>query len=145
MRHLLFNTEDEDTKEKLLKELRDLPDGEYHITIKKNKPIRSLKANAYYWVILNIIGAETGHDREQLHEICKKKFNSDVILYPKGGLEIVGRSTSDLDTAEFTAYVNRVKMWAQDDWGIEIPEAKDVDYKRWMEIENAYDKSQSGF
>lgn len=145
MKHILFDTEDEATKEKLLHELRDLPDGKYEVVIKKNRVIRSLKANGYYHVILNIIATETGYDRDQLHEICKRKFNGDVIMFKDGSLEIVGKTTTDLDTAEFAAYVNRVKMWCQDEWNIIIPEQRDVDYIKWMQIENAYNKSQSGF
>lgn len=145
MKQLIFDTEDEGTKEKMLEVFRDLPDGKYLVRISRNKPIRSLKANAYYWVLLSIIATETGYEREQLHEICKRKFNSDVILYPSGEVDIVGKSTTALNSAEHAAYVNKIKMWAQDEWRINLPEPADIDYQRWMEIENNYNRSQSGW
>ena len=125
--------------------IKSLQPGDYLITIKKNRPIRSMSANKYYHVILNLIGIHTGHTHEQLHDICKKKFNYEVINLPKSGSEIHGMSTANLDTKEFAAYVNRVKQWAMDEFNIIIPEAKDVDYAKWMAIENEYDKVQSGF
>jgi hypothetical protein len=118
--------------------------NEYVVTIAKNRPVRSLKANKYYHAILKIIAIDTGHTHDQLHEICKKKFNAEIVHLPKGGTEILGRTTSDLDTAEFAGYVNRVKQWAQDEFNIVIPELKDVDYKMWMEIETTYEDNFQG-
>lgn len=131
--------------EKLNQYIKELPPGDYLVTIKKNRPIRSLSANKYYHCILNILGAHTGHTHEQLHDICKKKFNAEVINLPKSGSEIRGKSTTNLDTKEFAAYVNRVKMWAMDEFGVIIPESKDIDYARWMAIENEYEQVHSGF
>lgn len=127
------------------KDLQAMKAGEYIVQVKRRKPIRSISANAYYWVILNIISMSTGeYDRDRLHEICKRKFNGELIQLPKGGTELIGRSTADLDSKEFAGYVTRVKQWALDEWGIIIPELKDIDYKRWMEITNAYDDNFSG-
>lgn len=125
--------------------LRELPDGqEYVIQIKRNRPVRSLSQNKYYFLCLNIIGLSTGHTTEELHEICKLKFNSDIIHFPKSGSQILGKTTSDLDSKEMTAYINRVKLWANDEFGIVIPEAQSMTNQRIMEIHNLYDDSVSG-
>lgn len=116
----------------------------YRIEVYEKKAIRSLKANAYYHVILNIIAIDTGHTHEQLHEICKKKFNGDIIHLPKGGMEQVGKTTTNMDTAEFTGYVNRVKQWAQDEFGITIPEPSRLDERTIAEIQNTYEENNSG-
>ena len=144
MKVLLYQAGDPESHKKLGNELRLLDKAEYVITIKKNRAIRSLSQNKYYHAILKIIAIDTGHTHEQLHEICKKKFNGEAINFPKGGMEIIGKSTSDLDTGEFTAYINRVKQWCIDEFEIVIPEPKDVDYKKWMDIENEYEKSFQG-
>jgi hypothetical protein len=152
MKYILYDNRTEEGKKALYKKLKDLPEGEYVIEVKQNRPNRSINANKYYHAVLNIICTETGQgtgdknfDHEQLHEILKRKFNSETIIFPKGGTEIVGKSTSDLDSKEFTIYVNRVKQWAKDEFGIDIPEPEDVTYKRWMEFENNYNKTFSGF
>lgn len=145
MRVFFYNSKDETSIRKLGKDLRDMPEANYRVEVYKKHAVRSLKANAYYHVILNIIGISTGHTHEQLHEICKKKFNGDIIHLPKGGMEQVGKSTKNLDTAEFTGYVNRVKQWAQDEFGIIIPDAKQLDERRIAEIQNTYDENNSGY
>lgn len=145
MKMIIYKAGDADSHKQLGKALAELPPAEYVVQIKKNRSIRSLQANKYYHVILNIIGISSGHSHDELHEICKLKFNSHMIDLPKGGSHVIGKTTTDLDTIEFAGYVNRVKQWAQDEWGITIPEARDIDYARWMEIENTYNENFSGF
>lgn len=151
MRTFIIKAGDEKTFKDLGNYLRELGNQDktkgkdFCVVVKQNKPIRSLKANGYYHIILTIIGAETGHTHEQLHDICKKKFNYEVINLPKSGSEIRGRSTKDLLTDEFAAYVNRVKQWAQDEFGIQIPERESIDYSTQVEIGNRYDKVHSGW
>lgn len=132
---------------KLGKILRELPENKngYLIKITRNNPNRSIDQNSYYWVILQIISISTGEfDRERLHAICKRKFNSEVVTLPSGDSEVIPLSTTDLDTAQFTAYVKRVKSWAESEFGIIIPEQRDITHKLWMEIENSYDETFQG-
>ena len=145
MRIFFYDPRDEQSIRELGKKLRAMPEGKYRVEVYKNRAVRSLKANAYYHVILNIIGIETGHTHEQLHEICKKKFNADIIHLPKSGMEMIPKTTTNLDTAEFAAYVNRVKQWAQDEFGIVIPDVSQLDDRRIAEIQNTYDENNSGF
>jgi len=144
MKILLYKAGDEKSHKDLGRKLQELKEGEYVVTIKKNRAIRSLSQNKYYHAILNIIGIETGHTHEELHEALKMKFNSEMIFFPKSGSQVVAKSTSDLDSGQFTAYINRVKNWALNEFSIVIPEAKDIDYQRWIEIENAYEENQHG-
>ncbi len=141
---LLYKAGDAQSHKNLGKELQGLKEGEYIVKITRNRPIRSLSANKYYHAILNIIGIETGHTHEELHEALKQKFNAKILYFPKGGSQIIGGSTSNLDTKEFAAYVNQVKNWALNEFGIVIPEARDLDYQKWIEIETAYEENQQG-
>lgn len=142
---LEYTSHSPESDNKLYKTLTELKAGSYIIEIKRNRPIRSLTANKYYWAILTIIATDTGEwDREQLHEVCKRKFNGKPVSLPKGGIEMVGNSTSNLDSQEFAAYVSRVKQWAQNEWGTVIPEARDITYQLWMEIQNKYETTFQG-
>lgn len=152
MKHFLYDNRDEASKRKFYEKLKELLPAEYVVSIKQNRAVRSLSANKYYHAILNIICLSSGQgtgdmsfDHDQLHEILKKKFNGSLIHFPKGGTEVVGNSTADLDTKEFAAYINRVKLWAKDEFEIIIPDLKDMDYKKWMDIDNAYNKTYSGW
>ena len=145
MKNILYTAGDEKSHKDLGKYLQGLPAGDYIIQVKKNRPIRSLSANRYYHLILNIMGIETGHTHEQLHEICKLKFNPEIINTPKGGSIVVGRTTGDMDTKEFGAYVNRVKQWARDEFNMVIPEPGEMDRLKQYEIENRYEAVHSGY
>lgn len=152
MRLFLYSAKNEKSHKELGSLLRELPEGDYVIQIKKNRAVRSLNANKYYHAILNLICIQSGQgtgdknfDHAELHEILKKKFNSRIIYFTKGGAEIVGQSTSDMDSKEFGSYVNQVKKWAQDEFGIIILEPQDIDYLKWMAIANEYSRTFSGY
>lgn len=123
------------------KQLESLSDGQYVIEIKKKKHIRSLDQNRYYFAILKLAAIHTAeYDIDRLHEVCKKKFNGELIHFPKSPIERIGMSTANLDTAEFSGYVSRVKMWLRDEFGLTIPEKQDVNYQVWADIETNYEK-----
>lgn len=146
MRLITYKAGDAADHKKVGDYLRTLPEGtEFIIEVKKNRPIRSLSANKFYHAILKIIAIHTGHTHEELHEALKMKFNSDMINFPKSGTQLIAKSTSDLDSKEFGAYINRVKNWALNEFGIVIPEAKDIDYEKWISIENEYERVNSGY
>jgi hypothetical protein len=145
MRTGLLNTENEKSKRELYNVLKELKPGSYVYTIKKNRNIRSMSANKYYHAILNIIAISTGHTHEELHEALKLKFNYEVIFFPKGGSQMIGKSTSNMDTKEFAGYINRVKQWALDEFDIRIPESNNIDEAKWMEFENLYNENFNGF
>lgn len=155
MRVFFYTPDDPESHKNLGNKLRGLPKTRknkegfdvpihYRIEVYEKKPVRSLKANAYYHVVLNIIAIDTGHTHEQLHEICKKKFNGDIIHLPKGGMEMIGNTTTNLDQTEFFAYVNRVKQWAQDEFGITIPDISRLDDRTIAEIQNTYEENFRG-
>jgi hypothetical protein len=144
MRIFTYTRGDAESHKQLGKKLQELPEGNYVVTIKKNRPIRSLNANRYYHFMLNIIATYTGILHDDLHEAMKYKFNSKVIFFPQGGSQCIGNSTASLDTAEFASFVNKVKNYAITEIGVTIPEAKDVDYQKWMDVENEHDMAFNG-
>lgn len=82
--------------------LEDLT-GSVTITIKKTKRSRSLRQNAYYWLILTLLGKELGYTPEEMHDTFKAKF-----LYKLDhGLKIP-QSTTSLDIVEFIEYLEKI-------------------------------------
>lgn len=146
MRQFLLRTNDRETLEKIseyiqfLNEKHSKKDATYQVIIKLNRPVRSHNANAYYFYILKSIAVASGHwDTDQLHSFFKKKFNSTWVLD-----EQIGESTKDLDTAEFSAYVKKVKAFAREFFGIDFPEEGDEKYKMWMDqVDTDYDNITS--
>lgn len=150
-KRILYDNRERASKEKLWAELKAMDEfpGEYLITIRLNRPVRSIKQNAYYHFVLSCIitmseaGAAYTHDR--LHRIASSKFNYKLEELPKGDAVLVGQSTSDIDVDEFVKFTQKVKAWAYDEFEVIIPAREDVDYKKWMDVENSYHKKFYGF
>jgi hypothetical protein len=122
------------------KKLQSLDDGEYIIDIKKNRPVRSLDANKFYWAVLQIIAIESGHDKDWLHDFYKNEFNAEEVRFHGGEVKRMARSTSNMDTKEFALYLNRVIEHGRSFFGCVIMEQRDFDYAKLMMIKEQYDR-----
>jgi len=88
----------------------------------KPRNMRSNEQNAYlFGVVYAILSEETGHEVDELHEICKIKFNGKIVEGEK-----IGQSTTKLDSGQFTDYIERIRKWAAMDLGIHIPDPHTV-------------------
>jgi hypothetical protein len=102
--------------------LSNLADGKtIEISWQPPKSTRSLKQNAYYWLVLSIIAQETGNTTDDLHVVYK-----DLFLTPKfitlGNKEIeVRKTTTDLTPAEFGEYTEKVCAHAATELQLRIP------------------------
>ena len=139
----IYTAGDANSHKALGKKLSELKPGQYVLEVKRNRPIRSISQNKFYFAILKVIATETGNDIDRLHEIAKKKFNGEMVILPKSGAEMVGKSTGDLDSKEFTAYINRVKLWARDEFGVLIEERENTTIQHLIDIEDKYKKTFS--
>ena len=65
--------------------VRDIPLDDLHeVIIRPYKKDRSLLQNAYYWVILTIIGKDLGYTKNELHRLYKGQFLVPIMLkHPK--------------------------------------------------------------
>ena len=133
------------------KKLKELPPGKYLVSIGKQKDIRSLAQNRYYWKWLTIISTHTGQgtgdkyqDTHALHKHYKKKFNSEMHVNEDGEIEIEINSTSELNTKEFTVYLNRIRQDVLEEHGITLPDPRDITYAQWLQIDTDYEETFSG-
>jgi len=80
-------------------------------------------------VVLKTISDELGGDDKdfatQIHEELKVKFLSHIEDGKLGEEVRITKSTADLTSMEFTEYIENVKMFVLDKFGIIIPEAKE--------------------
>lgn len=139
---MLFNTNEDESVRKLSAYLEDLNDQNkdklvcYTIEIKKNRPIRSVKANRYYRAVLQCISSFAGYDEDDLHEMYKKKFNGKWVLD-----ELIGHTTTDMDSKDFSTFVKKVKDHGRAFFGAHIAEPEDEKYAAWeMMTKNNYDQ-----
>lgn len=98
------------------------------LTIKDARRKRSNPQNRYYWgVVIPHVEAmfhEAGNDvdAETVHAFLKEHVGSlvDTMFLPDGKRRTVTRSTTNLTTLEFEAYMEKVRSWAAS-FGYEIP------------------------
>jgi hypothetical protein len=80
-----------------------------NITEKKTK--RSLDQNSRYWKLLTDLGRYLGYEADEIHELARYKFLFDEV-------EVNGKwmprlkSTTKLNTQDFTEYMDAIDRWA---------------------------------
>jgi hypothetical protein len=113
--------------------LADIAQHEGHtieITVKRNRNGRTTKQNAYYHTIVETIRqamneAGNDYDHDETHEILKKEFLSETAMVVNKNGEYLEtnlvKSTTQLDTTEFNAYLEKVMRWAAEFFYISFP------------------------
>lgn len=111
------------------------PAKEYDVTVSIHRQKRSIPQNALYWMWMSCIAEELGSDRNQCHEDFGNMFLPKIQV--KGiGNEYNERpvSTTTLDTAQFTAYLDQVQAFAASELGIVLPTPEDRIFEGFMEF-----------
>lgn len=118
----------------LLHEKIESKRGIHYVDIHKTREQRSLSQNAYLWgvVYVAICPALTECEGKEIddltaHEFFKERFLRKAIKNRNTG-EVLGgysRSSTDLDTAEFSTFLQKVIEFAYDKLNIVVPPATD--------------------
>ncbi len=123
----VVNLSDRDTKRRLMTHIGALQ-GPHSVTLKRWRPRRSTRANAYYWAVvveqlrtfLNQHGSN--YTKEQAHDLLASDLLPVDMIHPETG-ELLGttrQSTATLNNEEFAAYIDRcIERLGR--WGIEVP------------------------
>jgi len=106
----------------------------YTVEVLEKKSTRSISQNSLMWLWLTCISFETGNDRDELHDIFKKKWITPkkVVLF---GEEINRYSTADLNTTQFKYYLDHIQFFAASELAITLPDPED---RYWNEFYNFY-------
>lgn len=135
--YILVKTEDQ--RKTALEEIAQKPIGPkgFYLQIKDGAAKRSVLANAYLWgwVYSSISGAleaagiaiatttgEHPYTKDVLHEIFRTKFlQIGEIQSKKGRVLPIYKSTTALNSSEFSEYVDNVKKFTYQFWGVQVP------------------------
>jgi len=133
-----FKLKNDIDKQNIIDYLEKLPDKVYDVDIRLHKENRTIGQNKLYWLWLNCVSAETGNDKDTLHEYFKTKFlpfeekevfDSVVPIFP---------TTTKLNTAEFTAYLNKIQIFCNCELGIVLPNPEDYIWAEFYEQYHNY-------
>lgn len=123
---LILNMDDLTIKRQVMSKIGTLQ-GVWEMTLTRRRFNRSLNQNSYYWVAVVAPFVEWLHDEwgesiepEQAHEMLKQKILG--VKYKEiGGQAVVITPTShNLDTAEFTDYIEKCAAWLAEFCGIVV-------------------------
>lgn len=101
-----------------------IANGEYTLEIKKKVKRRTVDQNALMWMWFTCIEDETGTLKQDVHDYYCKKFLRRIVVI-NGKEEVVVRTTSKLNTAEMTVFLNKVQADAASEFGIRLPSPDD--------------------
>ena len=90
--------------------------------------------NALYWLWLTCIADETGGDKLAIHETFKGMYlpreTAKVFLETCMDRPV---STSTLNTAQFTQYLDKIQVFASSELGIVLPLPGDLAFEAFQE------------
>lgn len=104
-------------KRKLFEILKSRKKVKHIVEIKIAREIRSNLQNKYYWVVMGIIGEHCGYRPEEMHELMKLKFLGfeEKTIKQTGEVLKSIKSTKELQTNEFSNYIENIRLWALQD------------------------------
>lgn len=104
------------------------------VEVLQKKFNRSISQNSLYWLWLTCIEQETGNDRDELHELFKKKF---ILPETKEvfGEQLIFYTTKNKDTLQFKQYLDKIQIFTLTEISITLPDPED---KYWDEFYSYY-------
>lgn len=115
-------------RQEFLDILKTWKDCSVELTLQSKTKGRSTSQNKYYWgcvlpIIKDALREQHGltYTSEGLHDFLKTKFNSIEIHNQDGVVERLPISTTELNTVEFETYLEDIRNWCLDFFGVRIP------------------------
>ena len=104
------------------KYIESFQDGqEFQVEMKVRRKYRTLSQNNYYWALLTIVAEDLGYNPEEVHTTFKSMFLTDR----SKKIPLV-RSTTALNTLEFSQYIEKIKVFCFQDLNISLPAPEDM-------------------
>jgi hypothetical protein len=88
-----------------------------------------------WFVVEKIIAQHTGYTSEETHQVLAAMFLS----YESNGRTFV-RSTTKLNTVEFSDYSERCRTWAQTEMDVYIPLPNEITQDMHMMLNNIFER-----
>lgn len=108
-----------------------LRNGEYVVKITRKVEPRTVSQNSLLWMWYKCIEDNTGTLKDDVHEYYKQKFLSRRVFVGRREVVIPG-STANLNTVQFSRYLELVKADAAAEFGIALPLPEDQYYRQFV-------------
>jgi len=131
---MIVNIHNEQTRKKAIAEIAFLDISKVHqvkITCKRGK--RSIDQNSLYWMWLTCIEQETGNSKEDMHEYFKQRYLGTESRLCFGEVFNQTVTTTELDTAQFKQYLDKIQIFASTELGFELPNPDDLKFEHFKD------------
>lgn len=109
-----------------------LRNGTYIVTVKRATEKRTISQNDLLWLWMTCIEDETGTSKDDVYKYYCHKFLQRRITI--GGKEVIINDTSsNLDTKEFTTFLDKIQEDAATELGIQLPQPQDKYFAMFYE------------
>ena len=109
-----------------------LPEGKrFDVSVKVHREKRTVDQNRLLFLWIGCVSLETGYFKDEVHEIFKKKFLGIEVFEIWGERVERLRSTANLDTKQFSDYLDRIQQFASTEMGIILPNPKDQYFEQF--------------
>jgi hypothetical protein len=108
--------------------------GRYVIRIERDVQRRTVDQNALMWLWFTCIADETGTSKQDVHDYYCACFLSRQVLF-KDAPQTVSGSTSRLNTASMSRFLDQVQADAAAEFGIRLPHPDD---NGWLDFYERY-------
>ena len=122
--------------DKLGRNISLLANGEYEIEVKKAVKKRSVNQNRLMWMWYTLLEDELGQSKKEIHEYCLSQFSSFGKILQIGDTNfnyVEVRRSSDMNTEEMTRFLEKIKTWADMEFGIHLPLPEDLGFEDFAE------------
>ena len=103
-----------DNKKQFIQKVNELdPTVRYSATIIQYKFKRTELQNSRYWELLTEFGKYLGYTKDEMHDICRYKFLSNLIEVEGEQLPLL-KTTTKLTTAQMVDYQDAIERWGHD-------------------------------
>ena len=110
--------------------------NEWEVLIHKAKSKRSVEQNALYWAWIAVVEAETGNDKDGLHEYFKHKFLINQVLTVFGENIEKQPTTTKLNTKEFSEYMEKIRAFCASELEITLLTPDDIQFNEFINSYN---------
>ena len=107
-------------EERFVEDLVKLEGKDIIFTILENKDYRTNAQNKLWWKYMQILSADLGFTKDEMHDLCKIKFLKRERFEDGIKVEYL-KSTAQLTKKEFKKLVDEVIIWAAQTFSINLP------------------------
>ena len=112
-----------------------LRNGSYNLTLKRVNEKRTVNQNDLMWMWFRCIENDTGTDKNDIYMYYCKKFLCKVIRVGEK-VEKVYETSSMLNTAQMTEFMNKIQADAASEFGITLPITEDKYFEAFYQQYN---------